>query len=80
MIMQLSFSLKDKYFELKCWLQHNCSPWDQVLSFWRETRQTRIEEVHKASSLNHILQEWPRYNDFLGYELVSSSSLFCFLI
>ncbi|XP_065354365.1 uncharacterized protein LOC135948838 [Calliphora vicina] len=60
----------DKYFEQKCWLQHNCSPRDQVLSFWRETRKIRMDEIKNASSLTNIFKEWPRYNDFLGYDLV----------
>ncbi|XP_049314538.1 uncharacterized protein LOC125778917 [Bactrocera dorsalis] len=60
----------DKYYEKKCWLQNNCTPWEQVIDYWKETSGQRIIDIHNASSLSCIFSEWPRYKDFRGYELV----------
>ncbi|XP_049315436.1 uncharacterized protein LOC125779058 [Bactrocera dorsalis] len=58
------------YYEKKCWLQNNCTPWEQVIDYWKETSGQRIMDIHNASSLSCIFSEWPRYKDFRGYELV----------
>ncbi|XP_049316759.1 uncharacterized protein LOC125779437 [Bactrocera dorsalis] len=54
----------DKYYEKKCWLQNNCTPWEQVIDYWKETYGQRIIDIHNASSLSCIFSEWPRYKDF----------------
>lgn len=50
----------------KCWLAHNCNPWEQVKKFWADTCLLR-----KHCEVSDLLAEWPRYNDANGYELVS---------
>ncbi|XP_037944412.1 uncharacterized protein LOC119677212 [Teleopsis dalmanni] len=59
------------YFcEKKCWLQHNCSPWETVRTFWKETSAYRISNLKSDDSLSTFFDEWPRLTDFNGYELV----------
>ncbi|XP_075147169.1 uncharacterized protein LOC142221346 isoform X2 [Haematobia irritans] len=54
-------------FEKKCWLANNCTPWEKVKQFWLDTWCLRSKY---KGSLSNLLADWPRYNDFQGYELV----------
>ncbi|XP_039968848.1 uncharacterized protein LOC126764084 isoform X1 [Bactrocera neohumeralis] len=68
--LPLRQQLYPAYYEKKCWLQNNCTPWEQVIDYWKETSGQRIIDIYNASSLSCIFSEWPRYKDFRGYELV----------
>ncbi|XP_067645897.1 uncharacterized protein [Eurosta solidaginis] len=57
----------EEFLEKKCWLTHNCTPWDQVKSYWKETSVMRL---NSGNSLKKLLEDWPRYSDSNGYELV----------
>ncbi|XP_054081432.1 uncharacterized protein LOC128919883 [Zeugodacus cucurbitae] len=57
----------DNVLEKKCWLAHNCTPWEKVKKFWLDTCTFRNK---CKGSLSDLLADWPRYNDFNGYELV----------
>lgn len=57
-------------FEKKCWLANNCTPWEKVKQFWVDTWCLRRKY---KGSLSNLLADWPRYNDFQGYELVRNN-------
>ncbi|XP_055915563.1 uncharacterized protein LOC129948541 [Eupeodes corollae] len=61
-----------KFTEKKCWLQHNCSPWDKVTQLWKETTLQRNLQFQSEEelSLTKLLQHWPRFNDANGFELI----------
>ncbi|XP_067634765.1 uncharacterized protein [Eurosta solidaginis] len=57
----------EEFLEKKFWLTHNYTPWDQVKSYWKETSVMRLKS---ANSIKDLLEDWPRYSDSNGYELV----------
>lgn len=57
---------------LKLWLFSNISPWDLVVQNWRKTAALRMNQLQNLEnlSLSELINEWPRFNDENGYQLV----------
>ena len=62
---------------LKCWLANNFEPWSEVCINWEKTASMRIPKFQNSSKpLYELLQEWPRFDDPNGYQLVYVFNIF----
>lgn len=58
--------------EMKVWLKNTCSQWETVCDYWKQTLTLRLPQFQNDSTktLSALLEEWPRFNDADGYQLV----------
>ncbi|GAB0095137.1 hypothetical protein DMENIID0001_104890 [Sergentomyia squamirostris] len=66
---QLQYA-EDDYITMKNWLMENDEPWQEVVSEWSKSSPYRLNEIRKTGDVSKSAENWPRYRDPQGFELI----------
>lgn len=60
--------------QAEIWLNNNSHPWELLCQKWQITRKKRLadfQNIDNQSTLQELLERWPRFKDPTGYHLVT---------